>query len=165
MLDSEKWCTFLICSIISLQVVLQVLHLYFIKKEKVRIMIRFLWFFLNHLSSLSSLSPLSSFFVNHFLIALQIPHSIKKRKVRKYKNQLVPEHRSLRLVYPWVSTIFKINLTYCKILFEGMGQLINCKICGREFESEEVLKKHQSFCTFSRRKYYIERRRWNGLLS
>jgi len=34
MLDSEKLCTFLICSIISLQVVLQVLHLYFIKKEK-----------------------------------------------------------------------------------------------------------------------------------
>nr|ABZ08338.1 putative zinc finger, C2H2 type [uncultured marine crenarchaeote HF4000_APKG2O16] len=40
-----------------------------------------------------------------------------------------------------------------------MGQLINCKICGREFESEEVLKKHQSFCTFSRRKYYKERSR------
>ena len=40
-----------------------------------------------------------------------------------------------------------------------MGQLINCKICGREFESEEVLKKHEPRCTFSRRKYYKERRR------
>ena len=52
-----------------------------------------------------------------------------------------------------------IHLTYYKILFKGMGQLINCKICGREFESEEVLKKHEPRCTFSRRKYYKERRR------
>ena len=36
MFDSEKPCTFLRCCIILLQVVLQVLHMYFIKKEKVR---------------------------------------------------------------------------------------------------------------------------------
>ena len=34
MLDSEKPCTFLRCCIILLQVVLQVLHMYFIKKEE-----------------------------------------------------------------------------------------------------------------------------------
>ena len=42
------------------------------------------------------------------------------------------------------------------VLFKGMGQLINCKICGREFESEEELKKHEPRCAFSRQKYYIE---------
>jgi len=36
MLDSEKPCTFLICSTMSLQGFWQVLHMYFIKKEKVR---------------------------------------------------------------------------------------------------------------------------------
>ena len=37
-----------------------------------------------------------------------------------------------------------------------MGQLITCKICGREFDSEAELKKHEPFCAFNRRKYYLE---------
>jgi hypothetical protein len=33
-----------------------------------------------------------------------------------------------------------------------------CRICGREFESEEVLKKHEHFCTFTRKKqYYLDK--------
>ena len=49
----------------------------------------------------------------------------KKEKVRKYKNQLVPEHRSLRLVYSWVSTIFKIGLEY-----KTMKILVFVSCCG-----------------------------------
>ena len=37
-----------------------------------------------------------------------------------------------------------------------MGQLIMCNICGQEFETEAELKKHEPFCAFNRRKYYLE---------
>ena len=40
--------------------------------------------------------------------------------------------------------------------FWNMGQLIMCNICGQEFETEEELKKHEPFCAFNRKKYYIE---------
>ena len=48
-----------------------------------------------------------------------------------------------------------MHLTYYKILFKGMGQLITCRICGREFESEEELKKHEPRCAFSRQQYSL----------
>ena len=56
MLDSEKWCTFLICSIISLQVVLQVLHLYFIKKRKGQDYVKVFTISFNNLSYLGEFS-------------------------------------------------------------------------------------------------------------
>ena len=37
-----------------------------------------------------------------------------------------------------------------------MGQLISCRICAMEFDSEAELKKHEPFCAFNRQKYYIE---------
>ena len=49
-----------------------------------------------------------------------------------------------------------IHLTYYKILFKGMGQLIMCNICGQEFETEAELKKHEPFCAFNRKKYYLQ---------
>ena len=37
-----------------------------------------------------------------------------------------------------------------------MGQLIMCNICGMEFDSEAELKKHEPFCAFNRKKYYLQ---------
>jgi len=38
--------------------------------------------------------------------------------------------------------------------FCDMGQLNSCRVCGRIFDSEAELKKHEHFCAFTRRKQY-----------
>jgi len=44
--------------------------------------------------------------------------------------------------------------------FCDMGQQLNsCRVCGRIFDSEAELKKHEHFCTFTRRKYYLQQKK------
>jgi len=43
--------------------------------------------------------------------------------------------------------------------FCDMGQLNSCRVCGRIFDSEAELKKHEHFCTFTRRKYYLQQKK------
>ena len=43
-----------------------------------------------------------------------------------------------------------------------MGQLKMCRVCGREFESDEELNKHEPRCAFSRQKYYPNEARKKG---
>ena len=40
-------------------------------------------------------------------------------------------------------------------MVEEEKDLVMCKICGREFESEEELKKHEPRCAFSRQQYSL----------
>jgi hypothetical protein len=39
----------------------------------------------------------------------------------------------------------------------GMGQLKMCRVCGREFESDEELNKHEPKYAFSRQNYYLQK--------
>ena len=41
-------------------------------------------------------------------------------------------------------------------MVEEEKDLVMCKICGREFESEEELKKHTPRCAFSRQTYFMQ---------
>ena len=40
-------------------------------------------------------------------------------------------------------------------MVEEEKDLVMCKICGREFESEEELKKHEPRCAFSSQQYSL----------
>jgi len=41
--------------------------------------------------------------------------------------------------------------------FWHMVQLNSCRVCGREFESDEELNKHEPRCAFSRKNYYLQK--------
>ena len=43
-------------------------------------------------------------------------------------------------------------------MVEEEKDLVMCKICGREFESEELFKKHSPRCAFSRQTYFLSQK-------